>query len=175
MPYPYEILPGLWLGNAEVAAAEDTPQRYSHVLNMAAGLESRCHQHQQYLHIQLQDLDDITPHLETLCRFVCDGLKTGGQVLVHCFMGKNRSAAACLAVIARRQTISVQKAHKFLLSKAPCAPGVWFQQQIARWLGEKHPADSALTNFKQRLQMHKSGITIDPVQLYYKQFGPQPQ
>ncbi|GAQ79701.1 Putative dual specificity phosphatase [Klebsormidium nitens] len=168
--YPYEILPGLWIGNADVAKADDTRHQYSHVLNMAAGLEPLPYEQQQYLHIKLEDLDDITPHLDTIYAFVSSGMDHSGSVLVHCAMGKNRSAAACLAVLAKRRKISTQKALKYLQSKAPFArPALWFQQQVAAWLGESSPADGALAKFKQRLQLRKSGNAVDPMQLYYQQ------
>lgn len=173
MTYPYEILPGLWLGNARVAETEEIQGRYSHVLNMAAGLPARPHPQQKYLHIELLDLDDITPHLDTIYRFVCDGLDNAGPVLVHCAMGKNRSAAACLAVLARRQECGVGKAHKLLQSKAPCAPALWFQEQIAVWLDESPAADGALAKFKQRLRLRTSRPPPDSVRLYYEQLGPQ--
>lgn len=153
-----QILPNVWISDEPYAA--DHGHEYTHVLNMARSVPNRQTANQQYLHIQLLDLDDIKPHLDKIYSFVNTALESNGKVLVHCAMGINRSAAACLAVICKRCGMEVKEALLVLKSHAPRTnPCLWFQQQIQEWLDGillvEHQ-DNKLLDFKQRLQQRKA-------------------
>ena len=156
-----EVIPGLWIGNA--AAAEGALEsRYTHVLNMAGNLEPAVSDpaDRRYLHIKLQDLGNISPFLDQIYQFISDALAGGGQVLVHCQMGANRSAAACLAFLAKHQRKPVAEALAQLkAAHRKSFPGPWFQGQIRDWLGEadRQHGDGKLAAFKRRLDMRKEG------------------
>lgn len=48
-----------------------------------------------------QSLDIFRNQLEPCLRFIHDAITTGGSVLVHCYQGKSRSAAMCVAYLLR--------------------------------------------------------------------------
>lgn len=157
-----EVIPGLWIGNA--AAAEGALDfRYTHVLNMAGNLQPAVSDpaDRRYLHIKLQDLDNISPFLDQIYQFISDALAGGGQVLVHCQVGANRSAAACLAFLAKHQRKPVAEALAQLkAAHRKSFPGPWFQEQIRFWLGDIEPSnrqDGLLAAVKRRLALRREG------------------
>lgn len=153
-----QVLPNLYISDEPYAA--DHGHEYTHVLNMARGVPDRQSAGQTYLHIRLLDLDDIRPHLDNIYSFVNTALESDGKVLVHCAMGINRSAAACLAVICKRCDTDLEEALSLLRTRAPrINPGLWFQQQILEWLRgafHENQPDNKLSGFNRRLQERKA-------------------
>lgn len=151
-----EVIPALWIGSAEFASEQ--LHRFTHILNMAANVylgDSDIPSTVHYLHVRLDDIDDISPYLDSIYEFVDGGVKTGGNVLIHCQQGVNRSAAACIAYLGKHERLSVAEAVCMLRTASPaCNPGIWFQVQVSKWLGQ--PLSGDISEFKTRLQQRKS-------------------
>ncbi|KAJ5812214.1 hypothetical protein N7474_008515 [Penicillium riverlandense] len=85
--------------------------------------------------IDVDDVDDenLLEHFPTAIKFIQAGLDTGGGVLVHCAMGKSRSATICLAYLLHQQpgTLTPQSALAQLRECRPlCEPNDGFMEQL---------------------------------------------
>ena len=93
------ILPGLYLGDESDASNGDALEflGVSHVLNCAAEVRAPRFPGIRYLHLNLADPDPrFASCIPEICAFIEEGRRCGG-VLVHCRMGRNRSASAVIA------------------------------------------------------------------------------
>ncbi|KAJ5673883.1 hypothetical protein N7462_009322 [Penicillium macrosclerotiorum] len=89
----------------------------------------------QHLAIDVDDVDDdnLLEHLPTAVKFIQAGLDGGGGVLVHCAMGKSRSATVCIAYLLHQQpgALTPQSALEILRQSRPlCEPNDGFMQQL---------------------------------------------
>jgi hypothetical protein len=94
-----------------------------------------------YKKIPLDDVDDspLGEYLDSAVKFIHEQLESGKNVLVHCMMGKSRSAAIVIAYLLYRSTIdkslgldSLQKAYLFLKSRRPIvSPNPGFMKSLA--------------------------------------------
>ncbi|RDW57016.1 dual specificity phosphatase YVH1 [Aspergillus mulundensis] len=89
----------------------------------------------QHHHIEVDDLEDenLLEHFTSAIKFIQSGLDAGGSVLVHCAMGKSRSATVCIAYLLRRQrsVLTPQSALALLRESRPlCEPNPGFMEQL---------------------------------------------
>ncbi|KAL3481613.1 protein-tyrosine phosphatase-like protein [Aspergillus californicus] len=89
----------------------------------------------QHHHIAIDDLDDenLLEHFPSAIKFIQSGLDSGGSVLVHCAMGKSRSATICIAYLLhhQRSALTPQSALAFLRESRPlCEPNPGFMKQL---------------------------------------------
>ncbi|KAL5000722.1 protein-tyrosine phosphatase-like protein [Aspergillus recurvatus] len=89
----------------------------------------------QHHQIEVDDLDDenLLEHFPSAIKFIQSGLDAGGSVLVHCAMGKSRSATVCIAYLLRRQrsAFTPQSALALLRESRPlCEPNPGFMEQL---------------------------------------------
>ncbi|KAL4775492.1 protein-tyrosine phosphatase-like protein [Aspergillus nidulans var. acristatus] len=89
----------------------------------------------QHHRIEVDDLDDenLLEHFPSAIKFIQSGLDAGGGVLVHCAMGKSRSATVCIAYLLRRQrnALTPQSALALLRESRPlCEPNPGFMEQL---------------------------------------------
>ncbi|KAL5050331.1 hypothetical protein BDW71DRAFT_123915 [Aspergillus fruticulosus] len=85
--------------------------------------------------IEVDDLDDenLLEHFPSAIKFIQSGLDAGGSVLVHCAMGKSRSATVCIAYLLHRQrsAFTPQSALALLRESRPlCEPNPGFMEQL---------------------------------------------
>ncbi|CAK4033363.1 Tyrosine- phosphatase [Lecanosticta acicola] len=83
--------------------------------------------------IEKDDVDDenLLEHFQEACEFIQDGLEKGGGVLVHCAMGKSRSATCVCAYLVRRYGISPVEALARIRESRPLAePNDGFMKQL---------------------------------------------
>ncbi|KAL4873167.1 hypothetical protein BDV12DRAFT_160505 [Aspergillus spectabilis] len=89
----------------------------------------------QHHQIEVDDLEDenLLEHFPAAIRFIQTGLDAGGSVLVHCAMGKSRSATVCIAYLLhhQRSALTPQSALALLRESRPlCEPNSGFMEQL---------------------------------------------
>ncbi|EAW10173.1 dual specificity phosphatase YVH1 [Aspergillus clavatus NRRL 1] len=93
-----------------------------------AGYQHHC--------IDADDVEDenLLEHFPAAIKFIQAGLDAGGSVLVHCAMGKSRSATICIAYLLHRQRsgLNVQSALALIRQGRPlCEPNDGFMEQLS--------------------------------------------
>ncbi|KAL4927188.1 dual specificity phosphatase YVH1 [Aspergillus undulatus] len=89
----------------------------------------------QHHRIEVDDIEDenLLEHFPAAIKFIQSGLDTGGSVLVHCAMGKSRSATICIAYLLhhQRSALTPQSALALLRESRPlCEPNSGFMEQL---------------------------------------------
>ncbi|RAH74322.1 dual specificity phosphatase YVH1 [Aspergillus aculeatinus CBS 121060] len=86
--------------------------------------------------IEVDDVDDenLLEHFPAAVKFIQSGLDSGGAVLVHCAMGKSRSATVCIAYMLHQQrsALTPQSALAIIRESRPlCEPNDGFMEQLS--------------------------------------------
>ncbi|EQL30282.1 hypothetical protein BDFG_07214 [Blastomyces dermatitidis ATCC 26199] len=89
----------------------------------------------EHLQIPVDDVsdEDLFRHFPTTNAFIKSGLDSGGGVLVHCAMGKSRSATVCIAFLLHRDpgALTPWGALELIRQSRPlCEPNGGFQEQL---------------------------------------------
>ncbi|KAK2845281.1 hypothetical protein FQN49_005878 [Arthroderma sp. PD_2] len=100
--------------------------------------EERFKAFKKHLHIPVDDVDDedLLQHFPTTNEFIRSGLESGGGtegVLVHCAMGKSRSATICIAFLLHQQpgALTPTEALEVIRRTRPlCEPNDGFMEQL---------------------------------------------
>ncbi|PVH77402.1 putative dual specificity protein phosphatase 16 [Cadophora sp. DSE1049] len=109
------------------------------------------------LHIPIDDIDDITPHMSKILDFIDTSIQSGSSVLVHCALGLNRSVAAILTYLCRVKQINSFEALKFLKTKkSDVKPSALFLKQIDQYYGRDGEREDPMVGFHRRLQDRKA-------------------
>lgn len=90
----------------------------------------------QHHRIDVDDVDDenLLEHFPSAVQFIQSGLDAGGSVLVHCAMGKSRSATVCIAYMLHQQraALTPQAALAIIRESRPlCEPNDGFMEQLS--------------------------------------------
>ncbi|KAF9887873.1 tyrosine protein phosphatase yvh1 [Aspergillus nanangensis] len=90
----------------------------------------------QHHRIDVDDVDDenLLEHFPAAIKFIQSGLDSGGSVLVHCAMGKSRSATICIAYLLHQQprALTPQSALEIIRQSRPlCEPNDGFMEQLS--------------------------------------------
>lgn len=134
-----EVYPNLFVGNAEAAENLEYLKKIgiTHVVNMAEeDVDTDASTYEdtaiQYLGIAIVDWasSKIDAHFQNVSKFIENGIKTGGKVLVHCFMGYSRSATVAIAYLMMCEGMSAVKACQTVRAKHLCRPNDGFLQQL---------------------------------------------
>jgi len=146
----FEVFPGLYISKIPKAI----PHTITHVLNMCLDTNDlEISSTYKYKHIPIGDWDDITDQIATINAFIDSALQAEGKVLVHCFQGINRSAAAIIAYLCHREEIDSTTALRFLKEKkGDVAPTVLFLKKIDSFYGRANNKEDPLVGFHRRLQ-----------------------
>jgi len=109
-----EIVESLFLGNIwDVGLKEDMKTLgITHILSVATGASPSFKNSFTYLHIDIRDVveDDLLQHFESACKFIHEGLTSGGKVLVHCMQGRSRSSSCLIAYLIKHKDMSLEEA-----------------------------------------------------------------
>jgi len=154
----FEIFPNLYLSRFP----KEIPEEITHVLNMCIDAHPPDST-RTYLHIPLDDIDNITPHIPDILSFINNALSPNftsdaqNKVLVHCMLGLNRSVAAVVAYLCGVRGITVQEALEEVQEKKPdVRPSALFMVQIDRFFGRDNgEKDGRLKVLHERLQERK--------------------
>ncbi|KAF7589139.1 tyrosine protein phosphatase yvh1 [Aspergillus hancockii] len=89
----------------------------------------------QHHSIDVDDVDDenLLEHFPSAIKFIQSGLDADGGVLVHCAMGKSRSATICIAYLLHQQpsALTPQSALAIIRESRPlCEPNDGFMKQL---------------------------------------------
>lgn len=77
-------------------------------------------------------------HVLRIRDLLCSAIASGGTVLVHCFMGKSRSAAIIAAYLIARHRMTVHESLAFLTAIRPqIQPNTGFLRQLAQFEREQ--------------------------------------
>jgi hypothetical protein len=126
-----------------------------------------------YLHIPIDDIDDITPHIASIITFVGNARSLNGKVLVYCALGINRSVAAVVAYVCHVKGMRWGQALRLIREKkGDVRPSALFLKQIDVWfkkgrgdgenvIREGDEEEDPLVEFNRRLQARKGGLKGD--------------
>ncbi|KAL5342555.1 protein-tyrosine phosphatase-like protein [Aspergillus crustosus] len=89
----------------------------------------------QHHQIEVDDLEDenLLEHFPSAVKFIQSALDAGGSVLVHCAMGKSRSATVCIAYLLHHQPTALTPQSTLALlreSRPLCEPNPGFMEQL---------------------------------------------
>ncbi|KAI9886766.1 MAG: hypothetical protein M1823_001409 [Watsoniomyces obsoletus] len=87
----------------------------------------------QHLTVEIDDMEDedFLQHFPVTNRFIQQGLDDGGGVLVHCAIGKSRSATCVMAFLMHRYRLTPGDALARIRQSRPmCEPNSGFMQQL---------------------------------------------
>jgi len=147
----FEIEPRLYLSRFP----DSIPSELTHILNMCIQPHpddpSRT-----YLHIPLDDIDNITSEISRIVDFINQAVGNDGTVLVYCALGLNRSAAAILSYLCHKKKINALQALKLLKErKSDVKPSAIFLKRIDQFYGRVGETEDLLVGFHRRLQQRK--------------------
>ncbi|KAH7318990.1 protein-tyrosine phosphatase-like protein [Rhexocercosporidium sp. MPI-PUGE-AT-0058] len=149
----FEVMPNLYLSRYPTISL--LPDDITYILNMCKDPhDDDCGR--TILHIPLDDIDNITPHVSKILNFIETSIGSGGSILVHCALGLNRSVAAILAYLCHVQNVDSSTALTFLRTKkADVKPSALFLKQIDQYFGRAGEMEDPLVGFHRRLQERK--------------------
>ncbi|KAI4714845.1 hypothetical protein J4E89_000526 [Alternaria sp. Ai002NY15] len=87
----------------------------------------------KHMVVEVDDVDDenLLEHFPATNRFIQEGLQGGGGVLVHCAMGKSRSATVVIAYLMQEHNISPSEALSHVRqARSICEPNEGFMKQL---------------------------------------------
>ena len=145
---PVQVMPGLWIGSIGAALHPASATQFTHIVCACAGIKPIWQgRGPSYLVCPILDAEsqDLTHWFSRTCAFILQALEAGGQVMVHCFAGRSRSAALIAAALIQRDRCSVPAAIRRIQSvRAVACPNLGFLEQLAAFagsLGIPEPAD----------------------------------
>ncbi|KAK5116655.1 hypothetical protein LTR62_007329 [Meristemomyces frigidus] len=103
--------------------------------------------------VEVDDVDDenLLEHFPACNKFIQQGLDGGGGVLVHCAMGKSRSATAVCAFLMQRYGVTPDQALAQIRETRPlCEPNEGFWKQLELYHSIATPEDIEETPAYQR-------------------------
>jgi len=130
--YIDEIIPNLFLG--DLHGALDNKNNFDLIINMS--------QHKYSTNAMIYDINidddpsvNIRPYLNQLIPLIEEALKENKKVLVHCLMGKSRSASVILAYLIKNNNMTFENAFNFVNTKRkfPIEPNIGFVYQLKKY------------------------------------------
>ncbi|PGH22967.1 hypothetical protein AJ80_03016 [Polytolypa hystricis UAMH7299] len=115
----------------------------------------------EHLHVQVNDVsdEDLLEHFPSTNAFIQSGLNGGGGVLVHCAMGKSRSAAVCIAFMLHREPSALNPSEALELlrqARSLCEPNDGFMEQLELYHKMGCPDDVVNHPLYQRWQYERA-------------------
>ena len=132
------IVKGLYIGPYLNAKSLSWLQRHAitHVINATPSSPSHHEKSIAYLRVPIDDKPgvDIGAHFEASRAFIADALASGGNVLVHCHMGRSRSATLCAAYLVAEHGLEWREALDAVQRARPsAAPNAGFLKQLKHY------------------------------------------
>jgi atypical dual specificity phosphatase len=108
----------------------------THIVNATEDAPCLFERDIRYLRVAVRDgaATDLASHFERCHAFVCHALSRGSSVLMHCHMGKSRSAALLAAFLLREEGMTLPDALHYVRSiRQAAAPNPGFLRQLKRY------------------------------------------
>ena len=131
------VIPGLYIGPFLNARSRGWLRRHgiTHVVN--ATPQAPCpHEELTYLRMPIEDNPcvKIEDHFESCNQFIANALADGGTVLVHCHMGKSRSATLIAAYLIAERSLNLDAALELVRQARPgIAPNSGFMRGLRQY------------------------------------------
>ncbi|XP_015913213.1 dual specificity protein phosphatase 7 [Parasteatoda tepidariorum] len=137
-PFPVEILPNLYLGNASDSSDWSALEKYGihYVLNVTPNLPNtfeKTGSGMKYMQIPIQDhwSQNLSTFFPQAIKFIDEARKRKLGVLVHCLAGISRSVTITLAYLMHELNIPLNEAYDFVQRrKANISPNLNFLGQL---------------------------------------------
>ncbi|GAB7348075.1 hypothetical protein MBLNU459_g6105t1 [Dothideomycetes sp. NU459] len=117
----------------------------THVLSvLRLPLDKELFEGFQHMVVEVDDVEDdnLLEHFPSTNKFIQDALASGGAVLVHCAMGKSRSATCVIAFLMQKYHISPTEALGQVRQSRPlCEPNEGFMKQLELYHEMQMPED----------------------------------
>ena len=119
-----KLVEGLWIGNALNAANHSFLQRegITGIINVTPEVPNFYENDISYCNIVVRDDldDDMEVRMyEQTAEFIESEIRKGGQVLVHCFVGRSRSVAICCYYMMTRLRFNFQSSYRHISNLRP--------------------------------------------------------
>lgn len=143
--HAHEILPGIWLGNAIAASDNDwiMRNRISVIFNCTKDIpfsaSARCITQRYRLpvddNLQLTEIDNMTAWAAEAVLKAYYAWSAGNRVLIHCYAGRQRSAAIVAMLVILLLGKTMEEAMVFIRQKRPVAffPAANFARAIQKF------------------------------------------
>uniref|UniRef100_A0A0N4VJQ6 Dual specificity protein phosphatase n=1 Tax=Enterobius vermicularis TaxID=51028 RepID=A0A0N4VJQ6_ENTVE len=138
--FPVEILPYLYLGNADTAADREVLDRYNirYIINVTRDVENNFESddHFHYLKIAVDDScsNNLAQYFPKAINFIEEASRSGSAVLVHCLAGISRSVTVCLAYLMHAKRSTLDEAFDLVHKRnALIAPNFHFMGQLSEF------------------------------------------
>lgn len=133
---PQEVAPGLFIGSVGAARNREALDAAGITHVICACVEARpLFDDFDYLHVEIRDESgvQISAHFDETYAFIEEALASGGAVLVHCVLGRSRSATLIAAYLMRKEGIPMLSALDRIRAVRPAvAPNPSFALQLLR-------------------------------------------
>lgn len=134
---PQEVSPGLYIGSFGAARNRDAlaTAGITHVVCACAEAEPVFPDELRYLHLRVRDEMGVrlSEHFDAAIAFIDAALASGGAVLVHCVMGRSRSATIVAAYLMRTERLPMLAALARIRAVRPIvSPNPSFALQLLR-------------------------------------------
>ncbi|KAK9664830.1 hypothetical protein RND81_14G071700 [Saponaria officinalis] len=135
---PCQIEEGLFLGS--LGAANNKPGlkrlNITHILTVAGSLAPAHPRDFTYKVIEVMDREEtnLAQYFDECIDFIDEAKRSGGGVLVHCFVGRSRSVTVVLAYLIKKRGMTLSEAFEHVKSKRPQAsPNAGFLKQLRNY------------------------------------------
>lgn len=143
--HAHEILPGIWLGDA-IAASDDSwilRNQISVIFNCTKDIPfhatARCITHRYRLpvddNLQMSEIDNMAAWAAEAVLKAYHAWSAGNRVLIHCYAGRQRSAAIVAMLVILLLGKPMEDAMIFIRQKRPVAffPAANFERAIRKF------------------------------------------
>ena len=134
--YINEIIPNLYLG--DLMGALDNRDKFDIIINLS--------QHKYSTNCVIYDIDiednscvNIIEYVEKCIPIIDGGLKENKKILIHCFVGKSRSASIMIGYLMKTNKIDYDTTVNLINEKRdyPIDPNVGFMVQLKKYYSIK--------------------------------------
>ncbi|XP_050733103.1 dual specificity protein phosphatase 7-like isoform X2 [Eriocheir sinensis] len=135
--FPVEILPHLYLGNAQNSGDRDALNRHKirYIINVTPNLPNVFDECGSFKYMKIPIADHWSQNLASFfpkaIQFIDEARESGVGVLVHCLAGISRSVTITVAYLMYKEKLNLEEAYEYVrVKKANIAPNFNFMGQL---------------------------------------------